>query len=622
MVGASTNWNRPSYFAMKYMQAKGYRVIPVNPVSAGETILGEVVYKSLADIPLDQKVDMVDVFRNSNAAGAITDDAIAREGVRTVWMQLEVRNDEAAARAEAAGLRVVMDRCPKIEFARLNGEMGWNGFASGVISSKRRAPAGAGGGGGGEKQAGQAPGRSLDNSPPAPQFGGFETKLLHAGASPCPSTGARSTPIYQNTSYVFEDADHAASLFNLQTFGHIYSRLSNPTTAVLEERLATLEGGRGATCTASGHAAQVVALFALMQPGDRLVASTRLYGGSITQLGRTIQKFGWSCDFVDCDDLEAVQAALEYTTGGSANGSADGGAGETPPTKTPPKALWIESLANPGGVVSDITALADLAHAAGCPLIVDNTLASPYLCRPIEHGADLVVHSTTKFLSGHGNAMGGCVVDSGTFDWSADPTRFPSLSQPEPAYHGLKFHETFGDLAFTTFSHAVALRDLGPTMAPMNAYLTLLGVETLGLRMDRHCSNAQAVAEHLQAHPMVQWVQFAGLPDNRYHQLAKRYLREGSYGAVLTFGIKGGYASGVKLVESVSLLSHLANIGDTRSLVLHPASTTHRQLTDEQRAAAGAGDEVIRLSVGIESVADILADLDFGLAAAAEGGGL
>ncbi|EDP64476.1 O-acetylhomoserine/O-acetylserine sulfhydrylase [alpha proteobacterium BAL199] len=574
MVGASDNWNRPSYFAMKYLQQKGYRVFPVNPkvAAAGGEILGEKAYADLKDLP--ETADMVDVFRNSAAAGPVTDAAI-EHGTKVVWMQLGVRNDEAAERAEKAGIQVVMNRCPKIEFSRLFGELGWHGFNSRVISSKRRTP--------GSSDAVKGDSDVGDGFIAK----GFETLAVHAGAAPDPTTGARATPIYQTTAYVFDDVDHAASLFNLQTFGNIYSRLSNPTVAVLEERIAALEGGHGTTCTASGHSAQLLALFALMGPGDRFVASTRLYGGSITQFGRTFKKFDWHCDFVDVEDLDATrQAALHPKC----------------------KAIFAESLANPGGVITDMQALARIADEAGVPLIIDNTMATPYLCRPFEHGADIVVHSTTKFLSGHGNAMGGAVVDGGKFDWSKND-KFPSLSQPEPAYHGLTFFETFGDLAYTIYGHAVGLRDLGPTMAPMNAYLTITGIETLALRMERHVANAQKIAEWLNAHPKVAWVSYAGLPGNRYHELANRYLPKGA-GSVFTFGVVGGYQAGVRAVERCRLLSHLANIGDTRSLILHPASTTHRQLTDEQRTTAGAGDDVIRLSIGLESAEDIMADLD------------
>jgi O-acetylhomoserine (thiol)-lyase len=422
---------------------------------------------------------------------------------------------------------------------------------------------------------------------------GFETRMIHAGSQPEPITGARQVPIFQNTSYVFYDADHAASLYNLQTFGFIYSRLTNPTVAVLEERIASLEGGRGATCCASGHAAQILTFFAFMVPGDEFIASTRLYGGSITQFDKTFKKFDWHAKFVDVDDLDAVRSAI------------------TPKCK----AIFVESLANPGGVVSDIEALAEIAHEAGIPLIVDNTMATPYLCRPFEWGADLVVHSTTKFMSGNGTSVGGAVVDSGRFDW-AQNEKFAGLVGPEPAYHGLSFYETFGDMAFTTHAHAVGLRDLGPTMAPMNAFLTLNGIETLSLRMERHCENALMVAKFLEAHDAVDWVSHAGLPSSRYHALANKYLPKGA-GAVFTFGVKGDYEMGCKVVENVNLFSHLANIGDTRSLILHPASTTHRQLSDEQRAAAGAGDNVVRLSIGLETVEDLIEDLGYALDRAA-----
>jgi O-acetylhomoserine (thiol)-lyase len=422
---------------------------------------------------------------------------------------------------------------------------------------------------------------------------GFETLSIHAGAGPDPATGARSTPIYQTTAFVFDDVDHAASLFNLQTFGYIYGRLTNPTTAVLEERIAALEGGRGATATASGHSAQLLAFFALMQPGDDFVSSRRLYGGSITQFTRTFRKFGWTGTLVDFDDLDNVRHAVGPKT----------------------KAIFCESLANPGGVISDLEPLARIARDAGIPLIVDNTMATPYLCQPIEWGADIVIHSTTKFLSGHGNAMGGAVVDSGTFDWAKND-KFPSLAKPEPAYHGLTFTETFGDLAFTIYGHAIGLRDLGPTMAPLNAYLTIMGSETLALRMQRHVENAQAVAEFLERHPQVAWVSYAGLPSSRYYGMARKYLPKGA-GSVFAIGVKGGYDAGVKIVESVDLLSHLANIGDTRSLIIHPASTTHRQLNPEQQVAAGAGPDVVRLSIGLESVDDIIRDLDQALNQAA-----
>ncbi|MBW4093576.1 MAG: O-acetylhomoserine aminocarboxypropyltransferase [Proteobacteria bacterium] len=574
LVGASSNWNRPSYFVMKYLQGKGYRVIPVNPGLAGQELLGAHAYASLRDIP--EPIDMVDIFRASDQVGPIVDDAIAI-GAKVVWMQLGVRNDAAAARAESAGLEVVMNRCPKIEFGRLGGELSWGGVNTGII---RNQPAAA--------PTARAP---RSEAPPAADVSyGFETRAVHAGASPDPTTGARITPIYQTAAYVFQDADHAASLFNLHNFGYIYNRLSNPTVAVLEERVASLEGGRAALAAASGHAAQFLVFATLLEPGDEFLASRNLYGGSLTQFGLSFRKLGWTCHFVDPHDPENFRAAL------------------TPRCK----AIFVESLANPGGVIVDLEAVAKVAHDAGIPLIVDNTLATPYLCRPFEHGADIVTHSTTKFLDGHGNSLGGIIVESGRFDW-AQGGRFPSLTEPEPAYHGLRFYENFGDFAFTTKARAVGLRDFGPTMAPMNAFLTITGIETLHVRMERHCANAHAVATHLAAHPAVAWVSYAGLESSPYHALAQRYLPRGA-GAVFTFGVKGGYGAGVKLVEAVRLFSHLANIGDTRSLILHPASTTHRQLSDEQRTAAGAGADVIRLSIGLETAADLIADLDQALA--------
>jgi len=429
-----------------------------------------------------------------------------------------------------------------------------------------------------------------DNSSSKP---GIETLAVHAGAAPDPHTGARQTPIYQTTSYVFDDADHAASLFNLQLPGFIYSRLTNPTVSVLEERVAALEGGRGGTATASGHAAQILALFPLMHPGDAIVASNKLYGGSLNQMGHSYKKFGWQASFVDPDEPENFARAITERT----------------------KAIFIESLANPGGIVVDIAAVAKIAKDNGIPLLVDNTMATPYLCRPLEHGADMVIHSTTKFLAGNGTAVGGVVVDSGEFDWFQND-KFPSMSTPAPEYHGLTFAETFGDTAYTIYGHAIGLRDLGACQSPMNAWLTLLGIETLPLRMERHCANALAVAEFLKTHPAVDWVSYAGLPDDRYHALQQRYMPKGA-GSVFTFGVKGGYEVGMRVIENVELFSHLANIGDTRSLILHPSSTTHRQLTEEQQKACGAGPEVIRLSVGIESVDDIIADLDQALTRAA-----
>jgi O-acetylhomoserine (thiol)-lyase len=415
---------------------------------------------------------------------------------------------------------------------------------------------------------------------------GIETRAVHAGAIPDPTTGARNVPIYQTTSYVFKDADHAAALFNLETEGYIYTRLGNPTVAALEARVASLEGGTAAVAAASGHAAQFLTFYTLMGPGDHFVASRYLYGGSITQFTHTFPRLGWHGTFVDPRDLAEVRAAI------------------TPQTKL----IFTESLANPGGVVVDLAALAEVAHEAGIPLVVDNTLATPYLWRPFEWGADIIVHSMTKFLSGHGTSLGGVVVESGKFDWARDG-KFPALTEPDPAYHGLNFYETFGQTAFCTKTRAVPLRDLGPALSPQNAFYILTGIETLPLRMERHCANAMAVATFLAAHPAVAWVSYAGLSGNPYRALADRYLPLGA-GSVFTFGLKGGYEAGVNVVESVELWSHLANVGDTRSLIIHPASTTHRQLTDEQRDAAGAGNDVIRLSVGIETAADLIADLD------------
>jgi len=428
---------------------------------------------------------------------------------------------------------------------------------------------------------------------PSHQYG-VETLAIHAGAQPDPVTGARNTPIFQTTSYVFEDAEHAADLFNLQTFGFIYSRLTNPTVAVLEERVATLEGGRAAVCAASGHAAQFLAFFTLLDPGDEFLSSINLYGGSITQFGHSFKRLGWNCHFVDPIDPENFRKAL------------------TPKCK----AIFIEVLANPGGIVLDLEAIAGIARDAGIPLIVDNTVATPYLCRPMDWGADLIVHSTTKFLSGHGTSMGGALIESGKFDWTQGG-KFPTMTEPDPAYHGLTFYETFGDFGFTMKARTVALRDFGPAMSPTNAFYTLTGIETLPLRMDRHVANAMKVAEFLDGHAAVDWVSYAGLKSSQYHQLAKKYLPKGA-GSVFTFGLKGGYEAGIKLVEAVNLFSHLANVGDTRSLILHPASTTHRQLTDEQRVASGAGPDVIRLSIGLETVDDLLADLDQGMSEASQ----
>ncbi|MEE2818007.1 MAG: O-acetylhomoserine aminocarboxypropyltransferase/cysteine synthase family protein, partial [Pseudomonadota bacterium] len=372
----------------------------------------------------------------------------------------------------------------------------------------------------------------------------------------------------------------------------IYSRLTNPTVAVLQERIATLEGGVGAVCCSSGHAAQIMALFPLMGPGCNVVASTRLYGGTVTQFSQTIKRFGWSAKFVDFDDPEAVAAAIDENT----------------------RAVFGESVANPGGYVTDIRSIADVADAAGVPLIIDNTSATPYLCNPIAHGATLVVHSTTKYLTGNGTVTGGVIVDSGKFDWSAND-KFPSLSQPEPAYHGLKFHETFGALAFTFHGIAIGLRDLGMTMNPQAAHYTLMGIETLSLRMERHCENAKKVAAWLEQDERVDYVTYAGLPSSPYYDRAEAQYPKGT-GGLFTFAVKGGYDACVKLVNALEIFSHVANLGDTRSLIIHSASTTHRQLTPEQQEAAGAGANVVRVSIGIENAEDLIADLDQALSKA------
>ncbi|KAA2238193.1 O-acetylhomoserine aminocarboxypropyltransferase [Salinarimonas soli] len=421
---------------------------------------------------------------------------------------------------------------------------------------------------------------------------GFNTLAIHAGAAPDAATGARATPIYQTTSFVFDDVDHAASLFGLQAFGNIYSRIGNPTCAVLEERVAALEGGTAALAVASGHAAEFLAFHALMQPGDEFVAATRLYGGSINQFNHSYKNFGWTVRWADSDDPSTFEAAINERT----------------------KAIFVESIANPGGVIVDIAALAEIAKRHRIPLIVDNTMASPYLIRPFEHGADIVVHSATKFLGGHGNSIGGLIVDGGSFNWAGDD-RYPMLSKPRPEYGGMVLGETFGNFAFAIACRVLGLRDLGPALSPFNAFMLLTGIETLPLRMQRHSDNALAVAEHLQAHDAISWVSYPGLRSDRYHNLASRYCPKGA-GAVFTFGLKGGYDAGVRLVSNLKLFSHLANIGDTRSLVIHPASTTHRQLTDEQRTIAGAGPEVVRISVGLEDKEDLIDDLDQALAAA------
>jgi len=415
---------------------------------------------------------------------------------------------------------------------------------------------------------------------------GFATLAIHAGAKPDPTTKARATPIYQTTSFVFDSVEHAASLFGLQAFGNIYTRINNPTQDVLEQRVAALEGGTAALAVASGHAAQVVAFHTLLQPGDEFIAAKQLYGGSINQFNHSFKSFGWQVKWADINDISSFENAV------------------TPKTK----AIFIESIANPGGIITDISGVANVAKRAGVPLIVDNTLATPYLIRPFEHGADIVVHSLTKFLGGHGNSIGGIIVDGGKFNWTANKGRFPLLSTPRPEYNGIVIGETFGNFAFAIAARVLGLRDLGPAISPFNAFLILTGIETLPLRIQKHSDNAKDVAEFLAGHDKVTWVSYAGLPGDRYHQLALKYAPNGA-GAVLTFGVEGGDEAGKKLVSSVKLFSHLANVGDTRSLIIHPSSTTHSQLTVEQRIAAGAGPDVVRLSVGIEDVNDIIADL-------------
>ena len=419
---------------------------------------------------------------------------------------------------------------------------------------------------------------------------GFNTLAVHAGAKPDPATGARATPIYQTTSFVFDDADHAASLFGLKAFGNIYTRIMNPTQAVLEERVAALEGGTAGLAVASGHAAQLLTFHTIMRPGDNFVAATRLYGGSINQFANSFGNFDWHVRWADPLDPAAFDAQIDGRT----------------------RAIFIESLANPGGTFVDIEKIGDIARKHGLPLIVDNTLASPYLIRPIEHGADIVVHSLTKFIGGHGNSIGGAIVDGGTFDWSKSG-KYPMLSEPRPEYGGLILHETFGNFAFAIAARVLGLRDLGPAISPFNAFLILTGLETLPLRMQRHCDNAVTVAAWLSNHPKVASVNYPGLPSDKNHALQKKYSPQGA-GAVFTFGLKGGYDAGVKFVEALELFSHLANVGDTKSLVIHPASTTHRQLSDEQKVKAGAGPDTVRLSIGIEDVNDIVADLEQALA--------
>jgi O-acetylhomoserine (thiol)-lyase len=423
------------------------------------------------------------------------------------------------------------------------------------------------------------------------QFG-FNTRALHAGQRPDPTTGSRAVPIYQTTSYVFEDTEHAANLFNLQRFGNIYTRIMNPTTAVFEERVASLEGGVGALAVGSGQAAQLVALTSLLEAGDEIVAASTLYGGTYTQFDVTLRRMGISTTFVDPENPDNFRRAI------------------TPRTRV----IYGETIGNPVINVLDIAAVAQVAHEANLPLVIDNTFATPYLCRPFEHGADIVLHSATKFIGGHGTSIGGVIVDSGRFPWSQG--RFPQLLEPSKGYHGIRFYETFGDFAFIMKARVEGLRDLGPALSPFNAFLFLQGLETLGLRMDRHVANAKIVAGFLQEHPTVTWVNYPSLPDSPYHALAAKYVPRGA-GAIMTFGIAGGLQAGRRFIERLQLFSHLANVGDAKSLVIHPASTTHQQLSEEEQRAAGVLPEMIRLSIGLEDADDLLWDLDQALAASA-----
>ncbi len=420
---------------------------------------------------------------------------------------------------------------------------------------------------------------------------GFRTRALHAGGQPDTATGARAVPIYQTTSFVFEDTADAADLFALQKFGSIYTRISNPTTAAFEERMASLEGGIGAVATASGQAADFLTITALAGSGDHIVASSSVYGGTYTQFDVTLRRLGIDTSFVPAADPAAFEAAIGERT----------------------KLLFTETIANPTGAIADIAALSEIAHDAGVPLMIDSTFATPYLCRPIEHGADIVVHSATKFIGGHGTSIGGVIVEAGTFDWSNG--RFPGMTEPIPSYNNLRWWDNFGEYAFCSKVRAEQLRDVGASLSPFNAFLFLQGLETLPQRMDAHVANAQAIAEWLDHHPQVAWVNYAGLPDSPYHDLAKRYLPSGP-GAVFTFGVEGGRETGAAFIESLELISHLANVGDARTLVIHPGSTTHQQLSDAELEAAGVTPDMVRLSVGLEDLDDIVWDLEQALAKA------
>jgi len=537
VVGLSAKWHRPSFFAAKYMQDHGYRIIPVNPNY--DEILGEKSYPDLASIP--EPVDIVDLFQKSETAPDYAHQAIAIKA-KVLWLQLGVINHEAEKIASQANMDFVMNHCVKIEHARLFGGLNFMGVNTHIIS-------------------------------------------LHAGTQPDPATGSRATPIYQTASYIFDDTDHAASLFNLQTFGNVYTRLMNPTTAMFEERMAALEGGRAAVATSTGMAAQMTALLTLLKEGDEIVAASTLYGGTVSQFAVTFRRMGIHTVFVDPDDPHNFEKAITDRT----------------------RVIYGETVGNPNNNVLDIEAVADIAHANDLPLVIDNTFASPYLCRPIEFGADIVVHSATKFICGHGTSMGGMIVESGKFPW--DNGKFQDMTAPSGGYHGVRFYETFGDFAFTMKARCETLRTLGPTLSPFNAFMMLQGLETLPLRMDRHVSNARKVVQFLKRHEWVNWVKYAGDPDNPYYSLSQKYLGRGA-GAILTFGIRGGQKAGAKFIENMAFMSHLANVGDAKTLVIHPASTTHRQLNEKEQLKAGVSPDMIRISVGLESIEDIIWDID------------
>ena len=564
MVGVSPNWKRPSNFVLKYLKKNGFIVYPVNPNYAGKTIEGDFWYSNLEDIPYP--VEIVDLFRPSNECLKLSKKSI-KIGAKVIWMQIGIINEEAKELALSEGLKVIMDKCPKIEHSRINGSLGFGGINSRILSSRKI------------NSISSRDGEFLETD-------NLDTISIHAGTRPDPFTGARQTPIYQTTSFVFDDTEHAASLYNLQEPGNIYGRLSNPTTASLEQRLAALDDGIGACCLSSGHAAQLVALYPLMEMGKKIVASKKLYGGTITQFSITFKKFGWDVIFVDTENISEVDNAVSDPN---------------------VSVLFAESLANPDGNISDITMLSKIAKKNKIPLIIDNTMATPILCQPGKFGADIIVYSTTKFLSGHGHSLGGAVIDCGSFNWKSG-RNFPTLTNPDPAYHGFSFYETFGPLAYITFCHSKALRDLGPTLSPMNAFLTLIGLETLPLRMKKHMKNAKRIANFLHNHPKINYVSWAGFKNNNYYKLAKKYFNFG-FGSVFTFEVKGGLDSGKKVLENCNLISHLANIGDTRTLIIHPGSTTHRQLNKKQKLDAGITEGLLRISVGIENPNDIIADL-------------